>query len=478
MDTVSQLKADVITVNKVAAQNDETRYDHDDEKYHDEKHVDEEGAAAAPAGPPSEGVNDSASIVRKLTSKQELIVFSACCISLFQAGWNDASSGPLLPSLQARYEIRYLVMSIIFPVQCAGFITGALSNVWLTDRFGLGWVVLIGGGFQTLSFALNCWLPPYPLFVVAMFFNGVGTSLQDAQANSLTNRFRRPDVKMALIHAAYGLGATCSPFVSTLFVEHYPQRFYFYFLVSLALTIVNNVWCVLVYRFRTADQVLGPEPPEQVQNASGEYEEMAEQSSGDKMKRIMKLKPTWAIACHLLAYVGLEVTIGGWIVSYLREVRGGGVDSGYVATGFWGGLTVGRVIFVPLNRKIGEGLAGYFYLSCAVGLHFVVWFVPSVIGNAVAVSIIGVLLGPIYPIVMNACAKIFPVGIVTGAIGFVASFGAAGGAIFPFATGALADRFSIKVMQPCILALMLVCVITWFPIDFSMRKAARAKLNR
>jgi hypothetical protein len=84
MDTVSQLKADVITVNKVAAQHDETRYDHDDEKYHDEKHVDEEGAAAAAAGPPSEGANDSASIVRKLSSKQELIVFSACCISLFR----------------------------------------------------------------------------------------------------------------------------------------------------------------------------------------------------------------------------------------------------------------------------------------------------------------------------------------------------------------------------------------------------------
>jgi fucose permease len=117
-------------------------------------------------------------------------------------------------------------------------------------------------------------------------------------------------VKLSLNLLYPGLGATCSPFVSTLFVEHYPQRFYFYFLVSLALTIVNNVWCVLVYRFRTADQVLGPEPPEQVQNASGEYEEMAEQSSGDKMKRIMKLKPTWAIACHLLAYVGLEVTIG------------------------------------------------------------------------------------------------------------------------------------------------------------------------
>jgi len=107
-----------------------------------------------------------------------------------------------------------------------------------------------------------------------------------------------------------GLGATCSPFVSTLFVEHYPNRFYFYYIVSLALTIVNNVWCVLVYRFRTADEVLGPEPVEQVKNESGEYEALAEQTSGEKMKRIMKLPRTWAIACHLLAYVGLEVTIG------------------------------------------------------------------------------------------------------------------------------------------------------------------------
>jgi hypothetical protein len=98
--------------------------------------------------------------------------------------------------------------------------------------------------------------------------------------------------------------------VSTLFVEHYPDKFYFYYLVSLGLTLINNVWCILVYRFRTADQVLGPEPPEQVKNEHGEFEAMAEQTSGEKMKRIMSLPRTWAVALHLLAYVGLEVTIG------------------------------------------------------------------------------------------------------------------------------------------------------------------------
>lgn len=133
MDTVSQLKADVIVVNQVTQQEEG---DHHDEKYNDEKQSD----ATPPAESPSNGGDDSASIVRKLTSKQELIVFSACCISLFrkdlpdnlsrcrpdtdghpwgstcvtaEAGWNDASSGPLLPSLQAKYEIRYLLSQYI-----------------------------------------------------------------------------------------------------------------------------------------------------------------------------------------------------------------------------------------------------------------------------------------------------------------------------------------------------------------------------
>lgn len=34
---------------------------------------------------------------------------------------------------------------------------------------------------------------------------------------------------------------------------------------------------------------------------------------------------------------GLLTDIGCYQVSYLREIRGGGVSSGYVATGFWGG---------------------------------------------------------------------------------------------------------------------------------------------
>lgn len=34
-----------------------------------------------------------------------------------------------------------------------------------------------------------------------------------------------------------------------------------------------------------------------------------------------------------------KVTIGGWIVTYIINVRGGGPSSGYVSAGFFGGTS-------------------------------------------------------------------------------------------------------------------------------------------
>jgi fucose permease len=81
-------------------------------------------------------------------------------------------------------------------------------------------------------------------------------------------------------------------------------------------------------------------------------------------------------------------------------------------------------------------------------LELIVWFSPSLIGDALGVSIIGVLLGPIYPIVTNEASRILPRWLLTGAIGWIAGFGQAGSAILPFMTGALASKVGIKSLQP------------------------------
>lgn len=77
-----------------------------------------------------------------------------------------------------------------------------------------------------------------------------------------------------------------------------------------------------------------------------------------------------------------------------------------------------------------------------------VWFLPSLIGGAVAVSIVGVLFGPMFPIMMNQSGKVFPRWLLTPCLGWVSGFGQAGSAVLPFATGALAGKFGIEALQP------------------------------
>ena len=67
---------------------------------------------------------------------------------------------------------------------------------------------------------------------------------------------------------------------------------------------------------------------------------------------------TWLCALFLLGYVGMEVALGGWIVEFMIRVRhAANFASGMSATGFWLGMTVGRVALGFVTPKIGEKLA-------------------------------------------------------------------------------------------------------------------------
>jgi fucose permease len=92
-------------------------------------------------------------------------------------------------------------------------------------------------------------------------------------------------------------------------------------------------------------------------------------------------------------------------------------------------------------------------VTCTLTAHFssaelVVWLVPSLVADGVAVSVVGLFLGPVYPIAMNHAGRIIPHWLLTGSIGWIAGLGQAGSALLPFITGALAARFGIQSLQP------------------------------
>lgn len=42
----------------------------------------------------------------------------------------------------------------------------------------------------------------------------------------------------------------------------------------------------------------------------------------------------------------------GWIVTFVINERHGGSSSGYITSGFFGGLTVGRVVLLWVNKRV------------------------------------------------------------------------------------------------------------------------------
>ena len=118
---------------------------------------------------------------------------------------------------------------------------------------------------------------------------------------------------MFLLHAMYGFGATVSPLVSTEFVKKVP-RVTLYFTVSLGLAVFTGICLILVFRFRTEDQVVGRretlvasdgnlEMSEAPNESAAVEEKQGDGGSGDKLKRIMSTPAVHFMAFYLAVYV-------------------------------------------------------------------------------------------------------------------------------------------------------------------------------
>lgn len=193
---------------------------------------------------------------------------------------------------------------------------------------------------------------------------------------------------------------------------------------------------------------------------------------------------TWICAIFLLGYVGVEVSLGGWIVTFMLKVRNGQpFASGLVATGFWLGITVGRIVLGFVTGKVGEKTAIAAYLVISMGLELCFWLIPSFVASAIFAGWLGFFLAPLFPAAIVVATKLLPIRLHVSAVGFAAAFGGGGAALFPFAVGAIAQVKGVQVLQPIVLAFIVMILALWCLLPGGFRKrgleeARKARENR
>ncbi|PFH48894.1 hypothetical protein AMATHDRAFT_148903 [Amanita thiersii Skay4041] len=379
--------------------------------------------------------------------------FATLCYCAFVIGWNDGSTGPLLPRIQDVYHVNYTIASLIFVLSCTGIIIGSLLNLFISDKLGLGKVppVHIASSCQSVAYLLQSLALPFPVFVLSFLISGFGIAFEGAQGNGFVVALK-DHTKMGLFQAFYGMsaGAMVAPLVSTQFAQL--EHWSFYYFITCGLSLLETFLFIFVFRLQSQDGEL-------CQTTMFIFGD--EKGALEKIKVMMKAKAVHLIALFLLVYIGLEVTNGGWTVTYIIRFRGGGPSSGYVSTGYFAGLTLGRVALLWVNQKLGESRAVLVYVVLALGFQFIVWFVPSIIGDAIAIAFVGFFLGPMYPLAMNHCGQILPPWIITNSIGWINAIGFAGSALIPFITGAIAQRWGIQSLQPILVVMMCLMTIIW-----------------
>ncbi len=362
-------------------------------------------------------------------------------------GLHDGLLGVLLPSIRADYQVDKATVSLIFLASTFGYLTSAFASGLLVARIGIRNLLLLGVGVFVVGVSLLSLHVPFSILPVCLYCTGFGLGIIDAGLNSYFVNFPRSTFLLNLLHALYGAGALLGPLVASgmLALNFFWTTCY---LVLIAVGVVVLAGITLVFRPGTV-----PLPPK---------------TSGDAIEKNMlsstlRLRIVWLCAAFLLFYVGAEVSMGTWSYSFLTEERHQEpLLSGWAVSGFWLGLTLGRLILGHIGERIGNKRLIQGCLAGVVVGVLLVWLVSWGPVSALGLWITGFSLGPIFPTTIALISHMVPPRLGPTAIGFAASLGSMGAAFFPWFTGNLAQWFGLWTLLPFMVFVTASMLVVWF----------------
>lgn len=304
--------------------------------------------------------------------------------------------------LESFYHLNYTTVSLLFLSPVAGFIISTLANHTIHERFGQRGIALIGGSCHIVAYAIASIHPPFPALVVVYMLVGLGSGTKQAAWNSYVGGMQNPNELLGLLHGFYGAGATIMPSVaSSLFTKRNWQWYMIYYpLLGLAALDMAFSLCTFANQggrsYREKNEIRPREHPQQPV-PSPEQRRNVFSRCFISIKRgqtalCLRQKVVFLGSAFLLSYVGSEVAIGGWMVTFLTKTRHGtAFASGIATSGFWAGLTVGRFVLGFATARLFKSvkLAVSCYLGLSIVMQLLFWLIPSFVASAVSAAFLG-----------------------------------------------------------------------------------------
>jgi fucose permease len=371
-------------------------------------------------------------------------------------GATDGATGVLLPSLQTHYGVGKGVISLLFLALTAGYIVAAFGSGLLAAILGERRFLMLGAGAFALGALLVSLRPPFALALLTMIGFGFGFAIIDAGLNTAVTAMPESTTRLNNLHAFYGIGGFLGPIIAAAILTR-----------GLPWNAVYALWCacglLLAIGFAL---VFDAGPPDARQSA-------AHATGASLLTAILRLRLIWLAAVFMLFYVGAEISLGGWTYSFLTEVRHhGDLLSGWSVSGYWLGITLGRLTLARLAARFAVGdaaLIRYCLIGAGAGV-ICIWLAPLPALAAFGLWLAGFSLGPIYPTTIALLPGFVPARLVPSAVGFVAALGSMGAALFPSLAGNLAQVIGLWSLMPYVLTLLVALSALWLALSMSAHR--------
>lgn len=362
-----------------------------------------------------------------------LAIVYAAFVSL---GLPDGALGVAWPAMRAELGLPLEALGLVTVLATAGSAASGFASGRVLARLGTALSGLMTG-LSLLGFAFA---PSYAVVVVLALPLGFGAGSVDAGLNHYAAE-RWSSRHMNWLHASWGLGAALGPAAITWAIASGGGWRLGYLGIAGA-----QLSLALVF-FATLR--LWGEGPSRGRAPTATTEDIAEATrapGGRAIRAALMLAPL-----GYFIYAGLEVGLGAWAASVLKDGRGYPAElAGVIAASYYGSIGLGRVVSGLVADRVGNRrMVRLGFGLAAVGL-LVFGLDLGPLASLVGIALTGLGYAPIYPCLMHETPRRFDRATTRRVVGRQVASAYLGGAILPPLVGLVAGRFGLWTVAPMV----------------------------
>jgi len=391
-------------------------------------------------------LSNTAGIRGNINSQQQpnyRFALTALTSLFFMWGFITCLNDILIPHLKGVFSLTYSQAMLVQFCFFGAYFLVSLPAGAIVKKLGYQKGIVVGliiAAVGCLCFYPAASMHSYPIFLMALFILASGITLLQVSANpyvSMLGDAKTASSRLTMTQAFNALGTTVAPFFGAFLILNQAaealspqasaesvQMPYVFLAASLLSLAAIFAWLKLPNLSL-------------VENEDSSH--VAENEGSAWQYRHLVLG-----AIGIFVYVGAEVSIGSFLVSFLGEPTIAGIEESeaakYIAY-YWGGAMVGRFIGAAIMQKITAGKVLFFNANVAILLLVIAIFSSGTLAM-VAILLVGLCNSIMFPTIFSLAIQ--GLGKHTSQGSGILCLAIVGGAIIPLFQGMLADSIGVQ----------------------------------